>query len=262
MDPFYPQEVATGQIITPRENLKAPWFGDDALLTFGDGKDATISYDDAMDKLYFNNTPIYLEEAVTFGQGTLAVWPGTATRIAVGSFIDTAYGLKNSTSNKAQINLSPDMGLGFDTGSRLGALKIITGHGIDVGASGIEVDPDDIRDPLTGLVETTSNHLGVNLSGTSGLAFDTGAKLGALTLKTGVVKRVLASGTASAAAVTVSGIAAGDELISVVAYTNATVISSMADRTAEYVIGTGQLTKTAGTNETGNQLDIMYLDRT
>jgi len=52
---------------------------------------------------------------------------GTASRIAVGSFIDTSYGLKNSTSNKAQVNLSAKSGLAIGTGSEDGALKIGVG---------------------------------------------------------------------------------------------------------------------------------------
>lgn len=203
-DQFYPFEVATGEIKTPLENLGAPWFQDDALLTFGTGKDATISYDDSQDKLYFNNTPIYLEEAVTAPGGITGSITGTASRIAVGSFIDTSYGLKNSTSNKAQINLSS----------------------------------------------------------TSGMAFGTGASLGALGLKTGLLKHTLKDGTAAATNVSVTGMATGDELISVFSYTSKSSIASVADRTAEYAIGASWLVKSAGTNETGNQLDIWYMDRT
>jgi len=105
---------------------------------------------------------------------------GTASRIAVGTFIGTAYGLKNSTANKAQVNLSANMGLRLGTGATAGSIEIYPGHGIDVGASGVEVDPDDFRDPLSGLVETTSNHLGVNLTANKGLEFGTGAASGSL----------------------------------------------------------------------------------
>ena len=110
---------------------------------------------------------------------------GTASRIAVGTFIDTAYGLKNSTANKAQVNLSANMGLRLGTGATAGSIEIYPGHGIDVGASGVEVDPDDFRDPLSGLVETTSNHLGINLTADKGLEFGTGAALGSLQVEAG-----------------------------------------------------------------------------
>ena len=85
----------------------------------------------------------------------------------------------------------------------------------------------------------------------------TGAKLAA-----GIVKRSLAAGTAAATNVTVAGMAVGDELVSVLSFTTAAAIASVADRTAEYVVGAGVLTKAAGTDETGNQLDIVYLDKT
>jgi hypothetical protein len=174
---------------------------------------------------------------------------------------NTSYGLYE-VGEKLRVNLSADMGIAYDIGARRGALRAVIGDGIDVGAGGIAVDATDIVDHAYGIDETTTNNVGINLSSTSGLAFDTGAKLGALALKTGVLKRALKDGTAAAANVTVSGMAVGDELVSVISYTNKTAIASMADRSAEYAIGAGQLTKGAGTNETSNQLDVMYLDRT
>lgn len=313
-DEFYPFEAMTGKNIIPDENLGGPWLHDDNPITFGDGKDAKITYDDAMDKLYFNDTPLYFEEAVAFGQGTSAVWPGTATRIAMGSFIDTAYGLKNSTANKAQVNISANMGLRLGTGSTLGSIEIYPGNGINVGASGIEVDPTDLVDTAHGIEEvvvnkvginltedgglgfglgadsgaliiypysgmkTTSNGLEVNLSASSGLEIGSGATEGALkidpadaslalaaggvSVKAGALKHLLADGTASGANVVVVGMATGDELISIVSYTTKASIATMNDRSLEYAVGSGVLTKSAGTNETGNQLDIWYWDRT
>lgn len=78
----------------------------------------------------------------------------------------------------------------------------------------------------------------------------------------GFSKRVLANGTASATDVTVSGMAVGDELVSVISYTTEAAITSMADRTSEYTVGAGKLIKAAGTNETDNQLDIIWNDLT
>lgn len=203
---------------------------------------------------------------------------GTASRVAIGSFIDTGYGLMNSTANKAQVNLSADMGLMFDTGARAGALAVDPGDGIDVGSAGVSVDVTDIVDESQGLTETGTNNISVNLSASSGLEFGTGASLGAmkvkladaslslsssgLQVKAEVMKRTLAAGTAAGVNVTVSEMVAGDELISVISYTTAAAIASAADRTAEYTTGSGILVKTAGTNETGNQLDILWLDRT
>jgi hypothetical protein len=78
----------------------------------------------------------------------------------------------------------------------------------------------------------------------------------------GFSKRTLADGTAAATDVTVSGMAVGDELVSVISYTTKAAITSMADRTSEYTVGAGKLVKAAGTDETDNQLDISWNDLT
>jgi hypothetical protein len=76
------------------------------------------------------------------------------------------------------------------------------------------------------------------------------------------LKLKLADGTDVAANVTISGMAVGDILVSVFAMTAKASIATMVDRTAEYAIGSGVLTKAAGTDERLNQLIIMYLDLT
>jgi len=78
----------------------------------------------------------------------------------------------------------------------------------------------------------------------------------------GFCKKTLADGTATATNVTVTGMAVGDELVSVLSLTTKAAITSMADRTSEYVVGTGELVKAAGTDETDNQLIIEWLDLT
>lgn len=78
----------------------------------------------------------------------------------------------------------------------------------------------------------------------------------------GFFKTALADGTAAATDVTVAGMAVGDELVAVLALTTKAAISTMANRTSEYAIGAGKLTKADGTDETGNQLLIIYLDLT
>lgn len=78
----------------------------------------------------------------------------------------------------------------------------------------------------------------------------------------GFMKVALAAGTNTGSNVTLAAIAVGDELVSVLSFTTAASIASVADRTAEYAVGAGVLTKVAGTNETNNQLWIMYLDLT
>ncbi len=65
----------------------APWFADDASMKFGTGKDVSISYDDAMDKWYVNDTDVYLEEDVTIA-GNLGV---SGTTISNGKTTDPFY---------------------------------------------------------------------------------------------------------------------------------------------------------------------------
>jgi hypothetical protein len=144
---------------------------------------------------------------------------GTASRVPIGTFLDTEYGLKN-TSNKIRVNLTTNAGLEFGTGATEGALTL---------------DPSDASLTLAA---------------------------GGVSVRSGLIKRTLAAGTASATDVTISSMAVGDELISVTSYTTAAAIASMADRTSEYVIGAGKLVKAAGTDESNNQLDILWLDRT
>jgi hypothetical protein len=78
----------------------------------------------------------------------------------------------------------------------------------------------------------------------------------------GFMKSRLADGTAVKTDVTVAGMAVGDELIAVLALTTKASIATMTDRTSEYVIGNGKLVKAAGTDESDNQLIILYLDLT
>ena len=78
----------------------------------------------------------------------------------------------------------------------------------------------------------------------------------------GFMKVTLVAGTNSAVNVTVAGMAAGDELVSVLAFATAASIATVADRTSEYVVGAGVLTKAAGTDERNNQLVIIWNDLT
>jgi hypothetical protein len=90
-------------------------------------------------------------------------------------------------------------------------------------------------------------------------ALDTGAlTVNSIAVQSGSFKVVLASGTDTATNVTVSGMTTSDVLVSVLSFTTATAIASVADRTSEYVVGTGHLVKASGTSETSNQLLIMY----
>ncbi|MBN1629631.1 MAG: DUF2190 family protein [Thermoleophilia bacterium] len=81
-------------------------------------------------------------------------------------------------------------------------------------------------------------------------------------IATGVVNVALAAGTNSGVDVALVGMAAGDEIVSVLSFTTAAAIATVADRTAEYAAGTDELTKAAGTDETNNQLLIIWIDKT
>lgn len=65
------------------------------------------------------------------------------------------------------------------------------------------------------------------------------------------------AGTGVGVNVPFTGIATNDILCNVTSFTTAT---GLFDRTSEYVVGNGQLIKSAGTNETGNFLMIYYMD--
>lgn len=85
---------------------------------------------------------------------------------------------------------------------------------------------------------------------------------GKVAIKTAALKHVLADGTAAATDVTVAGMAVGDELISVHSQATKASVATITNRTSEYAVGAGKLVKAAGTDETDNQLDIWYWDRT
>ena len=76
------------------------------------------------------------------------------------------------------------------------------------------------------------------------------------------LKITLADGTAASADVTVTGMVVGDELVSVLAFATKAAIATCTDRTSEYTVQAGGLDKAAGTNETNNQLLIIWLDLT
>lgn len=88
------------------------------------------------------------------------------------------------------------------------------------------------------------------------------APLARTKLAGGFSKVTVVDGTAAATDVTVSGMAVGDELVSVLALTTKASIATLADRTSEYTVGAGKLVKVAGTNEGSNQLIVIWNDLT
>jgi len=56
--------------------------------------------------------------------------------------------------------------------------------------------------------------------------------------------------------------ASGNELVSVLALTTKASIATLANRTSEYTVGSGKIVKAAGTDETDNQLIVIWNDLT
>lgn len=130
---------------------------------------------------------------------------------------------------------------------------------IDKAVTAAKIDDKAVTEGKLGDKAVTEGKLG-DLAVTSGKI---GA--GAVTpdkLAGGFLKVALADGTDGMTDVTVAGMAIGDELVAVLAMTTKAAITTMANRTAEYVVGAGKLVKAAGTDETNNQLFIIYLDLT
>lgn len=76
----------------------------------------------------------------------------------------------------------------------------------------------------------------------------------------GQLKVTVVDGTAAAANVTVTGMTASDTIIKVLAFVTKASIATMADRTSEYAAGSGVMTKAAGTDDSSNQLLVIWID--
>lgn len=78
------------------------------------------------------------------------------------------------------------------------------------------------------------------------------------TVAPGSLTVALVAGTDAKTDATISGMTTADTLVSVLSFVTASSIASVADRTSEYVVGTGKLVKAAGTDDRNNQLVVMY----
>lgn len=89
-----------------------------------------------------------------------------------------------------------------------------------------------------------------------------GATPGQANLPGGFLNVSLVAGGA-AGNITVTGVAVGDELVSVLQFTTAASIATLANRTSEYTISaTNTINNTGGTASTGDQLLVIWVDRT
>lgn len=97
-----------------------------------------------------------------------------------------------------------------------------------------------------------------NLAVTTG-KINTNAVTGAK-LATGVVKVTLIAGAAAGAHVC-TGMAVGDEIVSVIHITTAAAIATMADLTSEFTAGVDDANNAAGTDTTNDQLMVIWIDK-
>jgi hypothetical protein len=185
--------------------------------------------------------------------------PKLSKKAAAGRFFGTAVG--------------PSSGA-FDTGAAVATLVVAgvttTTIAVRIGpAPGVAGGLNTIGTTAIGAGTVTTADIGAlavttalinNLAVTTGkiaAAAVTGPKL-----PTGLLHITLADGTIGATNVTVAGMAATDEIVSVLSFTTKVAIASVADRTSEYAAGAGVATKAAGTIETGNQLVIVWMSHT
>lgn len=264
IETYSPFESDTGRYVMPAENLGGPWYHSGYGLTLGDDKNATITYNGTYDNVTVAGADLTILKSLNVKE-SLGV---NGTIISNGKVSDPMW-------VDDPFYVTGTATLNATTVTTLRATGAITGA-LTGTASRIAVGT--FIDTSYGLKNSTANKAQVNLTANKGLEFGTGTSLGGLqikladtslalsssgiAIKAAAMKRTLVAGTAAATNVTVSGMSIGDELISVIAYTTAVSIASMADRTSEYAIASGHLYKAAGTNSTGNQLDIMWLDRT
>ena len=75
------------------------------------------------------------------------------------------------------------------------------------------------------------------------------------------LKRTLING-GTAGSHTVTGMAVGDELISVDHISTAASVATIADLTSEFTVAAGAVDNTGGTDTTNDQLYIIWIDKT
>lgn len=113
------KEIMTGKQMLPDDNSGAPWFADSSKLYFGTGQDAYWMYNPVRDKIYLNDTAVYLEEDVTIG-GILTATGGTVNR----GVYDGDFRLAANHSFYSTLGSG-----GIDWSNATGAWKMPTGTG-------------------------------------------------------------------------------------------------------------------------------------
>jgi hypothetical protein len=301
-DPYGPFESDTGKWIMSDENLGGPWYHTGHGITIGDGQNASITYNGTSKMLtadgadfhvvknetitgtanfsdtvtlhhgliVTNASPAVFDSEIQANGGITGTFSGTASRIAVGNFVDSSYGLKNSTANKVQINLTPIGGLAFGTGALLGSLGVESYHGLKSDGNGLQVNLTANKglEFGTGTAEGSlqiknGNGVGVDSGGITVVAEDPSLVVSASGVKVGASAfhlTTIAGGTVGDLAL--SNIAVGDELEGVL-YVAKTAgnLTAISDIKAECTIGAGKIT-TVSTNTADGYLIVAWLDRT
>jgi hypothetical protein len=104
--------------------------------------------------------------------------------------------------------------------------------------------------------------VGSGLTANAAVLIGAGFGVGQANLPSGFLNVSLVAGGA-AGNITVTGIAVGDELVSVLQFTTAASIATLANRTSEYsVTAPNVINNTGGTASTGDQLLVIWVDRT
>ncbi len=133
---WYPQKVNVP--VTNYDNITLV---DDKYMFFGTGADTAVRYDSTQDKFYINDTPVYLEEAVTLGAG----FAGGAISGTTGYFSSTlgaagTTGLNYTTVTDIRASddayFTDDVGIGGTAALNETTATTVTATGLIQGADG------------------------------------------------------------------------------------------------------------------------------
>jgi hypothetical protein len=238
------QEIMTGKQMVPDDNNGAPWFADSSKLYFGTGQDAYWMYNPAMDKIYLNDTAVYLEEDVTVG-GILTATGGTVN----GGVYD---GNMRFAANHSVYSTAGSGGI--DWSNATGAWKMPTGQGTIGGLL-------DINAATTARNITLDANYNIVQSGTGTISGSASASSGDL---------ISTDDTFVTDDLNVDGKGRIDETLTANAIVSNTTITSTGTSTAStflgnvkipdfFSIGSGRIVDTNYTYPTGGKMDSIVM---
>lgn len=196
-----------------------------------------------------SNSAVSIGDAIYYVTGDT---PKLSKKSAGGVFFGTAIGPASGVPTATQLIAG---GATANIAVRIGPSPGNVGGLNTVGQSTIGAGTITNADLAATAVQSNVVQAGAIVAAGLATAAVTGVKLG-----TGILHVGLYAGTASGANITgVTGMTAADEIVSVLSFTTAASIASVADRTSEYAAGAGLMTKSAGTVETNNQILAIWL---